>query len=270
VIGTVDGVATTGLGRLGALRVAAGSALVMALTQIAVPLTDDRATLTTVVVVAFAVTTTALVAAVWGWRRALLACAVVVVATTALERIGTTTGLPFGQYRYTGELRPTIAGVPLAVVLAWFAMAVPAREVAARLVRTGWQRVLVGAVALTAWDLMLDPQMVGEGYWVWEGGGPWRDVPLSNYAGWLVSASGVMVLLELLLPAPGRSRLLLGLYTWWAVMQTLGFLVFFGDPLVGVVGGAVMLPPTWLAWRATRTTAEGRARVAPLEASRRG
>jgi putative membrane protein len=47
---------------------------------------------------------------------------------------------------------------------------------------------------------MLDPQMVGEGYWVWEGGGPWRDVPLSNYAGWLVSSAGVMVLLELLLP----------------------------------------------------------------------
>jgi putative membrane protein len=138
-------------------------------------------------------------------------------------------------------------------------------------VSTRWQRVLVGAVALTAWDVMLDPQMVGEGYWVWEGGGPWRDVPLSNYAGWLVSSAGVMVLLELLLPSPGRSRLLLGLYTWWAVMQTLGFLVFFGDPLVGVVGGSVMLPLTWLAWRATTTTGDGRrAPAARLQAARRG
>jgi hypothetical protein len=59
-----------------------------------------------------------------------------------------------------------------------------------------------------------------------------------------------MVLLDLLLPGPGRSRPLLGLYTWWAVMQTLGFLAFFGDPLVGIVGGLVMVPLAWLAWRA--------------------
>lgn len=242
--------ATKGPRRSGALRVGVLAAVVMALTQIAVPLTDDRATLTTVVVVAFAATTTALVAAGWGWVRALVGMSVVVLATVALERVGTSTGLPFGTYRYTGTLQPTVAGVPLAVVLAWWAMAVPAREVAARLVSSPWARVALGAVALTAWDVMLDPQMVGDGYWVWEGGGPWRDVPLSNYGGWLLASAAIMVGLDRLLPDPGRSRLLLGLYTWWAVMQTLGFLVFFGDPLVGVAGGLAMLPLTWWAWRA--------------------
>ena len=228
---------------------AAGAAGVMALTQIAVPLTDDRATLTTVVVVAFAATTTFLAADVWGWRRAGTAAVVVVAATTALERVGTTTGLPFGEYRYTGVLEPTVAGVPLAVALAWLAMAVPAREVAARLVGPGWRRMALGAVALTAWDVMLDPQMVEEGFWVWADGGPWRDVPLSNYGGWLLSSAAVMLLLDRLLPGPGRSAPLVALYGWWAVMQTLGFLAFFGDPLVGVVGGACMLPLAWLAWR---------------------
>jgi putative membrane protein len=221
----------------------------MALVQIAVPLTEERAGLTTVVVVAFAATTTALAADVWGWRRAVLATAVVVVATTALERVGTATGLPFGEYRYTGALAPTIAGVPLAVTLAWLAMAVPAREVAARLARPGWRRTAVAAAALTAWDVMLDPQMVGEGFWVWADGGPWRDVPLSNYGGWLVSSVGVVLLLDRLLPGPGSSTPLVGLYAWWAVMQTLGFLVFFGDPVVGLVGGACMLPFAWLGLR---------------------
>jgi hypothetical protein len=42
------------------------------------------------------------------------------------------------------------------------------------------------------------------------------------------------------------------LYTWWAVMQTVGFVVFFGDPLVGVVGGVGMGVPAALAWRALR------------------
>lgn len=224
----------------------------MALTQIAVPLTEERAALTTVVVAAFAATTVALAAVVWGWGRAAITGVVVVVATTVLERVGTSTGLPFGEYRYTGVLQPTISGVPLAVTLAWLAMAVPAREVAARLAAPGWRRLALGAVALTAWDVMLDPQMVEEGFWVWAGGGPWRDVPLSNYAGWLLSSVAVLALLDRLLPEPGRSRPLLALYTWWAVMQTLGFLVFFGDPLVGVVGGSCMLPLAYLAWRAER------------------
>lgn len=243
----------------------------MALTQIAVPLTDDRATLTTVVVVAFAATTTAFAADVWGWRRAIVAAVVVVAATTALERAGTSTGVPFGEYRYTGVLSPTVAGVPLAVALAWLAMAVPAREVASRLARPGWRRVGLGALALTAWDVMLDPQMVAEGFWVWADGGPWRDVPLSNYGGWLVSSVAVMLVLERLLPAPGRSRPLLGLYLWWAVMQTLGFLAFFGDPLVGLVGGACMLPLAWLAWRADPPLAAAAGTpVAGLVGTRRG
>ena len=219
----------------------------MALAQIAVPLTDDRAGLTTAVVVLFAATTTALAAAVWGWPRALGAAAVVVAGTTLLERVGTATGWPFGEYRYTGALSPTVAGVPLAVVLAWWAMAVPAREVAARLVGPGWRRVALGAVALTAWDVLLDPQMVDDGNWVWEDGGPWRGVPLSNYAGWLVASAVVMVVLDRLLPRPGRSVWLVALYGWWAVMSAVGFVFFFGDPLVGVVGGLCMLPLAGLA-----------------------
>jgi putative membrane protein len=226
------------------------AAVAMALLQIAVPLTDDRAGLTTAVVVAFAATTTLLAARTWGGARAAVAGAVVTGGALALEAVATRTGWPFGDYRYGDDLWPTVAGVPLAVGLAWWAMAVPAREVAARLLPVGWPRVVLGAAALTAWDVFLDPQMVDEGYWTWDGGGPWRDVPLSNYAGWLLVSVGVMVVLDRLLPEPGRDPALLGLYSWWAVMSTLGFLAFFGDPLVGVVGGLCMLPLAALAWRA--------------------
>ncbi len=47
-----------------------------------------------------------------------------------VERVGTTTGWPFGRYTYTGRLRPAVAGVPIVVPAAWWAMALPAREVA--------------------------------------------------------------------------------------------------------------------------------------------
>ena len=227
------------------------AAALMALAQAPIPFVDDDRLLTTVVVVAFFAATCVLAADVWPPRRVAVAAGVVVAGTLALEWVGHTTGWPFGSYDYTPALAPQIGGVPLIVPLAWWAMAVPAREVAARLVGAGWARVALGALALTAWDLMLDPQMVEAGYWVWDAGGPWQGIPLSNYAGWLASSAVVMVFLDRLLPRPGSSRPLLVLYTWWGLSEALAFVVFFGDPLVGLVGGAAMLGPAALAWRSS-------------------
>lgn len=235
-----------------ALTVGLAAFTLMALAQAPVPFVDDDRLFTTVVVVAFFVATCALAADVWPPSRVAAAAGAVVVGTLALEWVGHTTGWPFGAYNYTAALMPQVGGVPVIVPLAWFAMAVPAREVAARLVGPGWARVALAAVALTAWDLMLDPQMVEAGYWVWEADGPWRGIPLSNYAGWLVSSAVVMVVLDRVLPSPGRiqtGRLLLALYTWWGFSEALAFVVFFGDPVVGLVGGAAMLGLATLAWR---------------------
>jgi putative membrane protein len=236
-----------------ALVIGLPAATLMALAQAPVPFVDDDRALTTVVVVAFFVATCALAADIWAPRRVAVAAGTVVAATLALEWVGHTTGWPFGAYDYTGALVPHLLNVPLVVPLAWFAMAVPAREVAARLVGPGWARVALGAAALTAWDLMLDPQMVEAGYWMWTADGPWQGIPLSNYAGWLVSSAAVMVVLDRLLPDPGRiqtGRPLLALYTWWGLSEALAFIVFFDDPVVGLVGGAAMLGLATLAWRA--------------------
>ena len=223
----------------------------MAVAQAPIPFLDDDRLLTTVVVTAFFATTCALAADRWPLWRVAVAAGVVVVATFLLELVGSTTGWPFGAYHYTGALVPALAGVPLVVPLAWFAMAVPAREVADRLARPAWARVALAALALTAWDLMLDPQMVGEGYWAWESGGGWRGIPLSNYAGWLVSSAIVMVVLDRLLPPSGGGLPLIALYAWWGFSEALAFVVFFGDPLVGLVGGTAMLVPAALAWRSS-------------------
>ncbi|HWH33754.1 MAG TPA: carotenoid biosynthesis protein [Acidimicrobiales bacterium] len=228
----------------------------MALAQAPIPFVDDDRLLTTVVVVAFFLATCALASAIWSPRRVALAAGAVVAATLVLEWVGHTTGWPFGDYDYTGALVPQVAGVPVIVPLAWFAMAVPAREVAARLTGSPWVRVVLGAVALTAWDVMLDPQMVDAGYWDWAADGPWRGIPLSNYAGWLLAGVAVMALLDRILPLPGRSVDLLALYAWWGLSEALAFVVFFGDPLVGLVGGAAMLGPAALAWRRSRSGLE--------------
>jgi putative membrane protein len=235
-------------------RLAWAPFVAMALTQIAIPLTDDDATLewlSSLVVVAFFLTTLAVVVARWGVARALGAATFVVVATALVEKLGTTTGFPFGAYDYTGALQPTVAGVPVIVPLAWFAMGVTALEVGHH-VGSRVVAVVVGALGLTAWDLFLDPQMVDAGYWEWEADGAYQGIPLTNYAGWILTGLVVLSVVERIRPASPPSSGLRWLYTWWAVMNTIGFVVFFGEPFVGLIGGLGMGAITALAWARTR------------------
>lgn len=230
---------------------AAGVATVAAM--IATPLVPQggraRRALSSVVVVGSFATTTANAVRQWGAARASGAAVTVAAGTTIVERIGTATGRPFGRYGYTDRLQPQIAHVPAIVPLAWFAMAVPARETAHAALgtrSTTATRLLLGSAGLTAWDLFLDPQMVGEGYWTWVRRGVYRGIPFTNFAGWFLTGLGVMAALEALLPpaADGADAdgALIGEYAYMGVMETIGFARYFRDPLVAGVGGAGMLP----------------------------
>lgn len=242
-------------------------AVVTAAAMIATPLArrggSTRRALASVVVTGLCATTSAASNRVWGPRRTAGAFSVIAVGTGAIERIGTATGVPFGEYSYTGQLRPHIGGVPVIVPLAWFAMAVPAREAAHAALAdhsTPLCRIIGGAAALTAWDLFLDPQMVGEGYWGWQRRGRYRGIPASNFIGWFITALGVMAVLEVALPVADRQAaddtspdaVLVGEYATMAAMETLGFAAFFKDRVVAAVGGAAMMPIAAAAVRGLR------------------
>ena len=233
--------------------VAAGASVVTVAGMIATPLLPQggtaRKVLSTVVVVGSFTTTTANAVRRWGGRRAGVAGVATVIGTTVVERVGTATGFPFGRYEYTTALRPQVAHVPAIVPLAWFAIGLPARETAhAALGRrsTPTTRIVLGSAALTAWDLFLDPQMVGEGYWKWAKRGVYRGIPFTNYLGWFVTGLAVMALLEAALPPsdePGDADgALVGEYAFMGVMETIGFARYFRDPVVAIFGGLGMLP----------------------------
>ena len=241
----------------GTRALAALGGSVTAAAMIATPLVPkggaQRRALSSAVVVAMATTTAANAGARWGVARAATAFGAVGVTTGVVERVGTATGVPFGRYEYTGALRPQLGHVPALVPLAWFAMAVPAREVAHAALgprSTPVARAVVGAAALTAWDLFLDPQMVGEGYWTWARRGIYRGVPLGNYVGWFVTGIGVMAILERVLPAAGSlaptperpDASLIAMYGFVGLMETVGFARYFRDPVVATIGGVGMLP----------------------------
>ncbi|MFF0578129.1 carotenoid biosynthesis protein [Streptosporangium saharense] len=219
----------------------------MVTAQVVSGLDSQPARLTGLIVLLLTVCALAFAVGTYGPFRASAALCVAVAAGYAAEWVGVRTGLPFGGYDYTDVLRPQLGGVPVVVALAWGGMglAAHATALAATTVLRGGRvtRIVLGACALTAWDLFLDPQMTRLGLWTWHVPGPYRGVPLSNFVGWLLVSLLVMVLIDAITAggAPASTGLV-SLYTAMALMETVGFAVVFAppDPLVAVVGGVCM------------------------------
>jgi uncharacterized membrane protein len=239
--------------------VPAALAVLTVLAQIAYPLShgDARTAATIVAVVLFF---SASVSHAWVWRGP--RAAVVLVAVTAglglaAEAIGVRTGFPFGRYEYRGTLGASLLSVPLVVVMAWTMMGYPALLVARRVARRRAAVAAFGALALVAWDLFLDPQMVDAGHWVWQRSDWPRvvDIPLSNFIGWFGVALVMMVLLDALVPV-GRGvddRIPYALFVWTYLSEVMGHAVFFGRPSVALVGGLAMGAVTLVFLRAVAT-----------------
>ena len=216
------------------------------LLQIVYPLTADavRTEITVASVLVFCAAAVSDAARVHGARGAAILVAVAGGGGLLVEAVGVRTGLPFGTYAYTGDLGPSLLGVPVVVPLAWTMMAWPALVVGRTLARR-LPVALVGGVALAAWDLFLDPQMVDAGHWTWAHPDPALPlvpgVPLTNYAGWLLVAVVIVGTLDRTLAAHARpSGPAAALYLWTYGSSVLAHVVFFDRPGSAVMGGVVM------------------------------
>ncbi len=144
-----------------------------------------------------------------GWKNALLLFGLTFGVSLLFESVGVATGLIYGPYHYIGKLGPLFLGlVPYLIPVAWFLMMYPSYVLAERLIPArlaGWKRILVLAtiagLVMTAWDVVMDPGMVANGYWVWEVEGAYFGIPLQNYWGWWLTTFTVF-LLYLLLARP--------------------------------------------------------------------
>jgi putative membrane protein len=142
-----------------------------------------------------------------GVRLALAFFAITTVTSWIFEEVGVGTGLVYGPYHYTATLGPWLGSVPVLIPLAWFMLVYPT-YVLANLIGHGWpvgtpggrghlvRLALIGALVMTAWDLVVDPILSGPtvGAWVWEGGGPYYGVPLRNFLGWIVTTFTIYLL----------------------------------------------------------------------------
>ena len=135
--------------------------------------------------------------AVYGGRTMFWLIVVCLVVSNVAENVSIVTGFPFGHYHYTDVLGVKLFLVPVTIGGAYFGAGYLAWTVALALLgRAGaaldgfsrWAVPLVAAVLMTSWDFMLDPTASTiDKWWIWEQGGGFFGVPLSNYLGWLLT-----------------------------------------------------------------------------------
>jgi putative membrane protein len=214
--------------------------------QIAYPLTHGQARddLTIAIVVLVAAASAAHASLTRGERG--VACVLVTaVGGFGVEVLGVHTGFPFGSYGYADTLGPRLWGVPLLLGAAWTMLAWPAALVARRLANSFVARVAVGAWALAAWDVFLDPQMVSARHWTWRHATPHLPgvphVPLTNYAGWLLVSFALSAALQGILGSSrGDDAVPVALYLWTYVGSIVALLAFL-DLRAAALWGALAM-----------------------------
>ncbi len=205
------------------------------------------------------------------------------MVTLLSEAIGVATGFPFGEYAYAPDrLGPKLFGlVPLIIPIAWFMVLYPAHETVRRLLdhferrsmrMPRWLSALaqcaLSAIAMTAWDLSLDPRMIAAGYWGWRDGGAYFGIPLSNFAGWLLTSFAIYAIWRMIDRPAGRSTLwhsdasqqriaslhralpMLAYSITW-IGESIANVLFWSGPVVGLavfVGMGLFAGPALFLW----------------------
>nr|WP_313695976.1 bisanhydrobacterioruberin hydratase [Halobaculum sp. XH14] len=145
-------------------------------------------------------------------RRAATGIGLLALYAYAIEYVGVHTGWPYGPFEYGVSLGPMVSGVPLGLPVFFLPLVANAYLLCLLLLGDRAERGplrLAAVVALVLLlDVVLDPGAVALGFWNYEGvttegalavlaGGGFYGVPLSNYAGWVLSATVAVVTLDL-------------------------------------------------------------------------
>ncbi|MCL2534262.1 MAG: carotenoid biosynthesis protein [Nocardiaceae bacterium] len=239
------------------VRASAAIAAAAIAAQIVYPLVDGRSRDVVTVAVVALLAAASIVHAV-GARGSRWAAGMVLVTAgigLASEMLGTATGFPYGCYEYaTGRLGWAIADVPAVVPFAWTAGFYPVWCAASLITRRRLPRIALTTAGVAGWDLYLDPQMVADGQWHWcvtDAGLPGIEhIPLTNYAGWVVVAAVMAVLVDLLdrrlaptAVVSGRDAVPIALFLWTWLGSALAHAVFLDAPELrySAVYGAVAM-----------------------------
>ena len=118
-----------------------------------------------------------------GWKPLYLIP--VFILTFVLEVLGSNYGIVFGQYDYTKLWKLQLFGTPLAIGLLWIMISICGWSLVQDLkTESKTLKVILGAAAVTLYDVVLEQVAIRQGYWKWQNG----VIPLTNYLSWFLIA----------------------------------------------------------------------------------
>src|SRR2546421_3510409 len=127
------------------------------------------------------------------WSGIITFLVMCLVVSNLLENTSILTGFPFGHYHYTSDLGPKLFLVPLVIgpayfgtgYLAWVLSTVLIGDVRPKASAfTTFAVPFIASFMMVAWDLGMDPtSSTIRHLWIWEQGGGYFGVPLTNYLG---------------------------------------------------------------------------------------
>lgn len=131
----------------------------------------------------------------YGWRGILAFAVICLVVSNTFENVSILTGFPFGHYHYSDDLGPKFFLVPMLIGSAYLGMGYVSWTVARLMldgIRPAADRILalpaLASFVMVSWDLTFDPAASTIGHsWIWQDGGAYFGVPVSNFLGWYLT-----------------------------------------------------------------------------------
>jgi uncharacterized membrane protein len=131
----------------------------------------------------------------YGVRNIIIFAAITFIVSWCLESLSIATGFPFGNYHYTGAGK--IGEVPWVIMpaylstgyLAWMIAHILTDHFGPTLKRKDVLLLpFIGAFVMVMWDLVMDPiHSTIRLEWIWENGGFYFGVPITNFIGWFLT-----------------------------------------------------------------------------------
>jgi len=209
------------------------------------------------------------------WSGIITFLVMCLVVSNLLENTSILTGFPFGHYYYTSDLGPKLFLVPLIIGPAYFGTGYLAWVLATVLIgevrpKESWFTTFtvpfIASFMMVAWDLGMDPTSSTIRHsWIWEQGGGYFGVPLTNFLGWFFTVYVIFQLFALYLRFRKASRdgeeptFTRSYYAQAIVMYAVIGLVIVVSYLVGSTNMAIT-DAVGVVWQ-TRSIAEAEATV---------
>ncbi|MGL4522970.1 MAG: carotenoid biosynthesis protein [Bacilli bacterium] len=174
------------------------------------------------------------------------------IVSFIVEYFGASRDFLFGSYDYTAKFAPTLMNVPLAIGFAWLMVIATSDALAQTFApKRKFIYFCVASSLPVLLDLVLDPvSFIAKKYWLWQEGGLYYNIPLSNFTGWWLLSLFLLLFLRFFpIQKEDTQPLWQKRMHYVYILITLMFsyiALLSGLLLAGTIGCATVLSVLWL------------------------